>query len=153
VGQAFRWTRSQSGAWIGVVRGRALRVWLESGLLLVQAVPEISAANLDALVRHYFWLELDARTFQQSLARAHPLAAAAVDSLPGLRVIRQEFDEAALSFSIASATNVPRIARCIANICDRFGAPITRLDGVDYRAFPTATAILGADPAMLAGPC
>ncbi len=87
------------------------------------------------------------------MAGAHPAAAAAVDQFAGLRLLRQDPLETILTFTIATATNVPRVTRGVREVCARFGRRIAIVDGAPYHDFPTPDAILGASVDELFGPC
>ena len=152
-GQAFRWKRIADGVWEGVAGGRVWRLCEDGAALDVRVVPTMPAAAARAFLRDYFALGLPARCIQREIARSHPAAAAAVSQFGGLRILRQRPLETILTFTIATATNVPRVTRSIAAICQHFGAPIAVVDGVEYHDFPALEAVLAAPLDELFGAC
>ncbi len=61
----------------------------------------------------------------------------------GIRILRQDFTEALISFIISQNNNIPRIKKNVQTISERFGQPFN-VDGETYYAFPTAEALLDA---------
>lgn len=104
-------------------------------------------------LRDYLSLDCRLREIQRTIARAHPLAAAAVEQFAGLRILRQDLLETIITFAIATATNIPRITRSVHELCLRFGKPLAIVEGIVYHDVPTLDALLGAPAAELFGPC
>jgi N-glycosylase/DNA lyase len=128
-GQAFRWRR-QGGWWLGVVRGRPVRLrQLDDGV-------EGQGWGREELLR-YLRSDDDLDAIYADIGR-DPLVAACVAHLPGLRLLRQEPWECAASFILATNANIPRITKMVETVCRTFG---TRLDDELY-AFPTPRQIL-----------
>lgn len=152
-GQAFRWRRVAEGVWEGIADGRVWRLRLADRALLMKAVPTASEECARSFLSSYFALDLPVRAIAQAVAAAHPAAADAASRFQGLRILRQDPLETILTFTIATATNVPRVTRSIAALCERFGEPIATVDGVAYHDFPTVEAILAAPVDELFGPC
>lgn len=61
----------------------------------------------------------------------------------GIRILRQEFFEALISFIISQNNNIPRIKKNVRSICESFGKPF-EAEGKTYYAFPTPEALLDA---------
>ncbi len=152
-GQAFRWREDRPGIWTGVVGRSAWQVRVDRDELRARVAPGLPETAARVLLTRYFALDLSARQIQERVARSHPLAAGAVAEFKGMRILRQDPLETILTFTIATATNVPRVTRSIAAICRRFGEPITVVDGVAYHAFPTLDGVLGAPLDELFGAC
>ncbi len=118
-GQAFRW-RKEGEAFIGVVRGKVLRLEQRGNRVVCRAYPgELGASELRA------YLGLD-RTFAQairSLPKDRPLRAA-MRKFRGMRVLRQEPWETLISFIISANNNILRIKKCIETLCRTFGEGI-----------------------------
>jgi N-glycosylase/DNA lyase len=55
----------------------------------------------------------------------------------GMRILRQSFWEALISFIISQNNNIPRIKKSIELLCEKFGKPIERYGMVRY-SFPNA---------------
>jgi N-glycosylase/DNA lyase len=152
-GQAFRWRRLGVESWVGVAGGTHWRLWLADDALNATATPRLGMQEEERFLRSYFRYELDVRAIQEAVAAAHPAAAVAVQQFAGLRILRQDPLETLLTFTIATATNVPRVTRNVREICARFGRPIASVDGQEVRDFPTPAALLAAPVDELFGPC
>lgn len=61
----------------------------------------------------------------------------------GIRILRQSFTEALISFIISQNNNIPRIKKNVAEISKRFGEPFIS-NGEIYYAFPTPEALVEA---------
>ena len=165
-GQAFRWwpldpeqardaepSPPVGQVWEGIAADRVWRLWLASDALVARVAPALEPASAIRWLIRYFALDQSIERIQTDLAARHPAVRAAVKRYPGLRILRQESHEAFLSFTIASATNVPRIQRCLETVARRHGRLIAQGADRAYYAFPTADAILAAPVDDLAGPC
>src|ERR1700736_525666 len=92
--------------------------------------PSRHPSDAASFLAGYFRLDLPLREIHAEIAGAHPAAADAVRQFEGLRILRQDPLETILTFSIATATNVPRVTRSIRETCARFGSVIAVVDGV-----------------------
>ena len=75
--------------------------------------------------------------------RSREALEAAVSSGFGIRILKQDFFEALISFIISQNNNIPRIKKNVKTICERFGEPFS-VEGETYYTFPTAAALLDA---------
>ncbi len=139
--------------WEGVAGGRLWRLRLDGDALVAQTAPPLSPDSIRAYLTDYFRLDLDLLAVQAELADAHPAAADAIRQFGGLRILRQNPLETVLTFTMATATNVPRVTRNVREVCDRYGTIVASVDGKTYRAFPTFDQILAAPLDELYGPC
>ncbi len=62
----------------------------------------------------------------------------------GIRILKQEPFEAAISFIISQNKNIPAIKGCIEGICRRYGEKKQYKDGIFYDTFPSAQVLSGA---------
>ncbi|HEX5418040.1 MAG TPA: DNA glycosylase [Chloroflexota bacterium] len=152
-GQAFRWWRLGDGTWEGVSGGRAWRLRQDEDQVLARALPEAEPGEVRAFLHKYLALDVPAREVHAAIGAAHPRAAEAARQFAGLRIIRQDSLETVLTFTIATATNVPRVTRSVRELCRRFGAPLATVEGATYHDFPTVAALLAAPTDELYGPC
>lgn len=65
----------------------------------------------------------------------------------GIRILKQDPFEAAISFVISQNKNIPAIKSCIEAICERFGEkkPCKECGGISYHTFPTAEVLAQAE--------
>jgi N-glycosylase/DNA lyase len=151
-GQAFRW-RAIGDEWEGIAGHHVWRLRIEADSLIARVLPQLPVAEAEAFLARYFRLDLPLRVVQSEIAAAHPAAAAAIDQFTGLRIIRQEPIETVLTFSIATATNVPRVTRSVREVSAHFGTLLAVVDGVACYDFPTPKQVLAAPVEALFGPC
>jgi len=69
----------------------------------------------------------------------------------GIRILRQDLWEMIVTFLISQQNNIPRIHKCIENICREYGR-FMETDGPGYYAFPTPEALASLDEDALM-PC
>ena len=63
----------------------------------------------------------------------------------GMRILRQDLWEMIVSFLISQQNNIPRIRRCIENICRKYGEKKENANGETYFAFPKPEALAELD--------
>ncbi|MHB0912537.1 MAG: DNA glycosylase [Armatimonadota bacterium] len=147
-GQSFRWKRDARGRWTGVVRGKVLRLWRDSGLVRYEILPDG-----EDFVRNYFRLDVDLPAMYADLVRRDPRIAEAIQRFAGLRVLRQEPEETLLSYICSAANSVPRISAAVELMSREYGEYIATVDGEDYYSFPKAEVLAETEPECIAGIC
>lgn len=105
-GQVFGFVRDGGGAYEGVLAGRIVRLFQRGTHLRVGS--DISRKQIELLIRDYFDLERDLTPVYQAL-RSEERLSPVLNSLKGLRLIRQDGWEALACFIISSNNNVKRI--------------------------------------------
>lgn len=136
-GQCFRWTPSADGSWTGVAAGRAVRASQDgAGALTLEGLAGPLPETEPAFWRDYFALDLDYPALLERMASAHPGLAGCIQAAPGIRVLRQPFFEALITFLISQNNNIPRIKGIVQRLCESFGE---RLEGPggEFFAFPS----------------
>ena len=115
-GQAFRW-RLRNEGWEGVVSGRWARL---------KQLPNAIEAAAVAPVCEWTWLEsyLQLSVSIDEVVASFPKdehLSAAVDSSPGLRLLKQDPWECLASFILSSTKQIVQIQQIVALLCERFG--------------------------------
>ena len=137
-GQCFRWKRQPDGGWVGVVEGRAVRADHGPGdVLRLEGLAGPAPESEPAFWERYFALDLDYPALQGRMRAANRKLAACIDCAPGIRVLRQPFFEALVTFLISQNNNIPRIKGIVDRLCQGLGRPL----GGQLYAFPDAGAI------------
>lgn len=142
-GQSFRWRRSADG-WVGVLGSHVAE--LAPDPRGVRWRQPSGAADIAAVLARY----LDAEGAQARAADALPwrsdtFLAAAMRACPGLRILRQEPDEALLAFLCSSNKQVAQIRVMVAELASRLGEPLA----AGQRALPTWSRLARASDAEL----
>lgn len=129
-GQCFRWKESDSKAFSGVVRGRAVTVHMNKTSLIINNACESDRGMWE----DYFDLSLDYGEIIDRLSTLHPVMKDAAAFSRGIRILSQEPFEALITFIISQNNNIGRITGIVGRLCTHFGEEI----GDSSFAFPTA---------------
>ncbi|XP_063267819.1 N-glycosylase/DNA lyase isoform X2 [Prinia subflava] len=163
-GQSFRWWESSPGAWTGVLGGRVWTLRQDGDRLWYTVYGEedehkeeeerdgcpAKAANLDVaetdrILRDYFQLDVGLSALYRAWAVADPLFRKVANDFPGVRVLRQDPVECLFSFICTSNNHISRITGMIERLCQAFGRRLCCLDSRPFHAFPSLSALAGAD--------
>lgn len=104
-----------------------------------------AGADTDRLLREYFQLDVGLQELYRAWGAADPLFREAAKDFPGVRVLRQDPVECLLSFICTSNNHISRITAMIDRLCQAFGRRLCHLDAQPFHAFPSLTALTGAD--------
>lgn len=111
-GQLFRWEILPDGTYLGVTNGSVYRLKSER------------QANLNNWLYRYFDLERDYSEIKKNLSREDSVMRDAINSCPGMRIVKQDMWETMVSFIISQNNNIPRIKKSIHELCKAYGRHI-----------------------------
>lgn len=142
-GQSFRW-RAEADGWTGTFGRHVVQLRPGEGALewrQPRGLPDAGPA-----LAHY----LDAEGAQARAAdalpwRSDPFLARAMGRFRGLRILRQDPDEALLAFLCSSNKQITQIRRMVAELAGRLGSEITP----GHHALPDWPTLARADAATL----
>lgn len=142
-GQSFRWRR-EDGAWTGIFGRQVARIRPHPKGVEWCQPPGLPDA-VEALS-----LYLDAEGEQAAMAerlpwRSDAFLRGAMERFPGLRILRQEPDEALLAFLCSSNKQIIQIRRMVAALAEKLGDPIAP----GFHALPAWDALARADEPTL----
>ena len=154
-GQCFRWDAEDGGSFKGIVYGRALKLSRDENDPDVIVVRGLDGCGIDGsfgrLLAEYFDLGSDYRAAREALSARDPVMKKAAEASSGIHILKQDFFETVISFIISANNNIPRIKKCIGNICALYGRPILSADGETAGfAFPEPSALAALDACGLA---
>ena len=129
-GQAFRWSEKSHGIWHGVAFGKAVDISQKENSLIISG--DICEGD-EKIWANYFDLGRDYSSICENLKNDSHLKTA-IESYPGIRILRQDSWEALCSFIISQNNNIPRIKGIIERLCTHFGED---LGNGDF-SFPSA---------------
>lgn len=143
-GQSFRWVAGDYGVWTGVF-GRTLARLRAGSRGLEWSGPE-GAADTEAALCAY----LDAEGRQARLAealpwRSDPVLRVAMEANPGLRILRQDPQEALLGFLCSSNKRIAQIRVMVAAMATELGEPLAG----GFHALPSWSVLARAEEAVL----
>ncbi|MBQ6795223.1 MAG: DNA glycosylase [Clostridia bacterium] len=127
-GQCFRWEKADGG-----YKGVAGEYWgtfihTDKGIELETNCPD------DNFWIRYLDLERDYGEIKKRVS-LNPLMEEAVKYGSGIRILRQDFFEALVSFIISQRSSIPKIKACVKKLCEKYGR---RLDEKgEFYTFPT----------------
>ncbi len=148
-GQAFRWSRRVDGAWQGVFADAAWLLWQEPERLNFKCCPD----RPTDLLASYLRLDFDLSAWAETMAGREPRLDLALKTYRGLRLLKQNPVEVALTFCVAAGNSYPVIVESVDLMCRKYGEPIAIIDGGPVHDFPTLDALAGADEGTLAMDC
>ena len=139
-GQAFRWSLTSDGSWVGVF-GRTFAA-VRSSPQGLEWRGQKGATHAEGALRHY----LDAEGAQARLSESLPWRSDAVlrsarAAYPGLRILRQDPHEALIGFLCSSNKRILQIRVMVAALAAKLGESL----GGDFHALPSWQAIASAD--------
>jgi len=137
-GQVFRWRRLGDW-WCGVVGDQVVKLRQLGSRLVFELHPEGGGGEL---LTRYFRLDDNLPHILSQINRDGWIGRA-IQSLYGLRIIRQDPWECLISYICATNTNIPTIRRMIANLCQRFGEEIRCGEHI-FHTFPKPEALASA---------
>lgn len=137
-GQCFRWKKQEDGSFIGVAKGKVLK--------LIQSGDSVTVLNtctkeFSEIWEDYFDLKTDYGSYQKRL-ETDPIMKTAISAGSGIRILRQDTFEALISFIISASNNIPRIMKIVDSLCSLFGDEI-EYNGEKYYSFPTPEQLHG----------
>ncbi|NXA63743.1 OGG1 lyase, partial [Mohoua ochrocephala] len=163
-GQSFRWWESSPGAWTGVLGGRVWTLRQDGDRLWYTVYGEedeheeeeeqdgcpakaakLDGAETDRILRDYFQLDVGLSALYRAWGAADPLFRKVATDFPGVRVLRQDPVECLFSFICTSNNHISRITAMIERLCQAFGRRLCCLDSRSFHAFPSLSALTGAD--------
>jgi len=122
----------EAHAFVGVVEGFLVRLEHRADRLHVTTTAAGGATSpaLDrAFIRRYLGLDDDLDAVYRRIRRKDPVMQAAVKAGRGMRLMRQEVWETLASFILSSASNIPRIRRCVEGVARAYGKRLVRGKG------------------------
>lgn len=147
-GQAFRWTTKGDGIWLGLWDRHVARVRLNPSNHLEWSVPGTATAADEVALAGYFDVASDAAVLADRLPwRSDAHLARCMESLPGLRILRQPFGETLLCFLCSSAKRIAQIRQMASLMAERMGKPA----GARFRRLPSWPELAAATEDELRG--
>ncbi len=147
-GQCFRWKKSEVEDWYeGVAGGVYWRLKQENKEIVWECSSErVRETSPSEWISGYLNLKQDLSGFEEGF-RDHPILEAPIRWLRGLRLIRQEPWECAVSYLFAQSLSVRVIQKALDRFCVKFGQ---KIEGApSHYAFPEPGLISGLNAVQL----
>ena len=133
-GQCFRFRPLGEGHYALVAGGRYIEI-SQQGQTVRFDCPE---DEFETVWRPYFDLDADYGRCKRAVAKRDKYLQSAIATGGGLRILRQELWEVIVCFIISQQNNIPRIMKCVENMCSLFGETCYNRSGQVYNVCPTA---------------
>ena len=119
-GQSFVWDQDATGVWHGVINQVMIRLRIDGSLLEWQTNNPRYFSKKALL--HYLWIDA---TYQDAIDtlpwRSDLILAKCMDSLSGLRILRQPIDETLFYFLLSPVKSIPQIKETGRKVSETFG--------------------------------
>lgn len=117
-GQCFRWNENPDGSYSGIVQNQEITIKKDENIIIIQ--------NENTNINFHFWkeyfdLENNYGNIKEQLKKSCPKITCALESINGIRILRQDTWEALCSFIISQNNHIPRIKGIILRLCENFG--------------------------------
>ncbi len=134
-GQAFRWSRTGEGHWMGHWSDCVVQLRLVAPRIEWRA-PEAMVDRVAIALPHYLGLDVDWPAQTDALPwRSDSHLAECVRAFPGLRLLRQPFGETLLGFLCSATKQIVQIKQMMALLAERHGARL--LADTSFYRLPT----------------
>ncbi len=117
-GQCFRWNKNFDNSYSGITKDRECCIFSDNENIIIKDCTE---DDFNEIWKDYFDLENNYNYIRQEIIQLCPSVKCAVDSIDGIRILRQEPWEALCSFIISQNNNIPRIKGIVSRLCENFG--------------------------------
>jgi N-glycosylase/DNA lyase len=144
-GQCFRWNEDADNGYIGVVCGRAVRVFKKGDDVFIKG----GKIEDSEFWKNYFDLNLNYTLIKERLS-SDKILCEAVKYGYGIRILNQEPFEIVISFIISANNRISMIKRAVDKICQKFGDPI-EFEGKMYYSFPEPNILAQAELSDIEG--
>ncbi len=145
-GQCFRFMRRGTGKYDLIAGNRYVGIEQKGGRVLFDCEPD----EFENFWRVFFDIDADYGSYKSAVDPEDTYLQNALELTGGLRILRQELWETIVCFIISQRNNIPRIMKCVENLCLILGEACYTKDGKEYHAFPSAERLAASEPDELA---
>ncbi|MDO5423523.1 MAG: DNA glycosylase [Eubacteriales bacterium] len=142
-GQCFRMEETAQGCWRILAADRAVELRRDGDEWVLSCGEEA----FEGFWRSYFDLDTDYGAFLERIDPEDAYLREAAEFGKGIRILRQDLWEMIITFLITQQNHIPRIRRCIQNICERYGEEKT----AEWSWTPAGDSRLAVDSAPATG--
>ncbi len=137
-GQCFRWRAMEDGSYLGVAKGKVLKLTAYNNNITIL---NTNLQEFFEIWQDYFDLDTDYAQYQKRLS-SDEIMKKAIAGGEGIRILRQDTFEALISFIISASNNIPRIMKIVDSLCILYGDEI-EFEGEKFYTFPTPEKLAG----------
>ncbi len=141
-GQTFRFTKIEENMWRGIAFKSVINVTQGEGSINLSPC---SIDEFENIWRAFFDLDTDYGLIKKKLIDTDIRFKEMIEIGDGVRILRQDKWEMLITFIISANNNIPRIAKAVNCICEKYGEKIFIGDEFVGFAFPTPEKLANAD--------
>ena len=130
-GQCFRWNEINENTYLGVAKGKVLKITQNSDTVRLF---NTTKDDFDNIWHQYFDLDRNYGDIKKALCNDEIMKSATKYG-DGIRILNQDLWETVVSFIISASNNIPRIKGIIERLCALYGNEIEYMDEI-YYSFP-----------------
>lgn len=143
-GQCFRWVKEEDGSYTGTAFGKIVNMKTSGDDLSTNLTIENSTEeDYQKIWSKYLDMDRDYGMIKKRLSDEDTVIREAIQSGPGIRILKQDLWEAMVSFIISQNNNIPRIKGCIENLCKLKGEYVGAYRGKEYFNIPAPEVLAG----------
>lgn len=130
-GQCFRWERQPDGSYIGIANSQVVKISSNADGVTIDGCTD---KDYELFWRKYLDIDRDYSHIKTSV-NVNETMDKAIKFGSGIRILRQDFFEALISFIISQRSSIPKIKSCVDKLCRLTGEEIY-FNGKTYYTFP-----------------
>ena len=135
-GQCFRWIKTDTNVWTSVMDGQLVHLKQSLNQILFACPSSNDPQRIHDKLFNYFQLNVDLKSLFESWSSKDPIFKEKCVGFEGLRVLKQEPIETALTFICTSNNNIKRITYMVYNLCKVYGEFVDIYQGHEFYTFP-----------------
>lgn len=135
-GQCFRWAAQEDGSYIGVANNQVVKISAKGDTVSIEGC---SSEDYETFWRNYLDADRDYSIIKKEI-NINDTMDKAISYGCGIRILRQDFFEALISFIISQRSSIPKIKSCVEKLCALYGNEI-KFQGKSYYTFPSPEVI------------
>ncbi len=144
-GQCFRFLRQSEGRYTLIAGRRCIDIEQHGKQIRFNCGED----EFEHFWKNYFDLDADYGSYKLAVDAKDTYLQNAIGIAGGLRILRQELWETIVSFIISQRNNIPRIMKCVENLCFLLGEVCYNKEGKEYYAFPSVERLAACTPEEL----
>lgn len=130
-GQAFNWIKDK-GFYYGVFSDRVLKIKYEKDYLFWESS---LGENDEEFVKELFDVNLNYSKVIEEISKDDAVRKS-IELFPGLRILKQPFEQTLISFVISQNSNIPKIKSSLLKLSHKVGRKVL-FDGKEFYLFPS----------------
>ena len=138
-GQCFHFKKIDENEYGVVAFGKLLHIKQDNNSVIFY---DTTQAEYETIWEKYFDLDRDYAEIKKSLLKKDNKLKQAIDTMSGVRILRQDFFEILISFIISQNKQIPHIKQIVATISRNYGDYLGKIGEEEFFGFPSCERML-----------